>query len=150
MTFPAGQHKEVDPFGSYRVSKTVEFDGGAGSGAVGTVALFTVTGDVFVMLVGYCSEDLTEAGATATIEVGTANGTAGLIAQTNAVDIDTGEAWFDNSPAAIETLTSIAGAFIGGGDDIIATIGTQNVDDGTLTFHCFWTPMSDGATVVAA
>lgn len=150
MSFPAGQHKEVDPFGSYRVSNTIEFDGGAGSGAVGAVNLFTVTGDVFVLVVGYCSENLTEAAPTATIEVGTAAGTAGLIAQTNAVDIDNNEVWFDASPTQIETLTSIAGAFIGGGDDIIATIGAQNVTDGTITFHCFWTPMHAGATVVSA
>jgi hypothetical protein len=147
MAFPAGAHKEAAPFGTYHVANTIEFDGNAGSGAVGTVDLFAITGDVFVMVVGFCSEDLTEGGATATIEVGTAASTAALIAQVNATDIDNGEVWFDATPAQIEVLASIGGAFIAGGDDVIATIGAQAVTDGTITFHCFWTPMHDGALV---
>ena len=150
MAFPAGAHKEVRPFGTYRVPKTVEFDGGAGNGAVGTVALFTVTGSVWVTVTSYCTEDLTEGGATATISVGITGSTAALIAQVNAVDIDDGEIWFDATPGDIEVLSSIGGAFIGGGEDIFATIGTQSVDDGTLTFICFWTPLSADGDVVAA
>jgi hypothetical protein len=138
------------PFADFKVLKEVAFDGGAGSGAVGTVALFTVTGAVWVHVVGICSEDLTEAAPTATVEVGTAASTAALIAQTNATDIDDGEVWFDASPAQIEVLTGVGGAFIAGGDDIILTVGARNVDDGTITFACFWTPLTAGSNVVAA
>ena len=150
MGFPAGPFKEAKPFGTYRAMKTVEFDGGAGSGAVGTVNLFTVTGAVFAFLTCYCTEDLTEAGATATVEVGTSASTAAIIAQTNAVNIDTGEIWFDASPAAIEVNSSYGGSLIAGGDDIILTVGTQNVTDGTLVFNCFWTPLSADGAVAAA
>ena len=138
------------PFASNKASKTVAFDGGAGSGAVGTVALFTVTDSVFVHVVAICTENLTEAGATATVEVGIAGITAGLISQTNAVNIDNGEVWLDNSPAAMEVYSSIGGAFIAGGANIILTVGAQNVDDGTLDFYCFWTPLETGSTVVAS
>lgn len=138
------------PFASNRVTQTVAFDGGADSGAVGTVALFTVTGSVFVYVIAICIENLTEAGATATVEVGIAGITAGLISQTNAVNIDNGEVWLDNSPAAMEVFSSIGGGFIASGADIILTVGAQNVDDGTLAFYCFWTPLAAGSTVVAA
>lgn len=150
MTFPVGNHKEAAPLGAYRVNKLVAFDGGAGSGAVGTVALFTVTGSVFVTVTSFCTESLTEAGATATISVGITGITAGLIALVNAVDIDIGEIWFDATPVDMEVLSSLGGAFIGGGEDIFATIAAQNVDGGTLEFVCFWTPLSSDGLVVAA
>jgi len=137
-------------YGEYVARQTIEFDGGAGSGAVGTVDLFTVTGSITCMVLCVCTEDLTEAGATATVEVGTAASTAALIAQTNAVDIDDSEVWRDNTPAQIEVMTSWGGAIIAGGDDIILTVGAQNVDDGTLVFICFWTPLTVGANVAPA
>jgi hypothetical protein len=132
-----------------RILKTVAFDGGAGNGAVGTVNLFTITGAVYALIVGICTEDLTEAGATATIEVGVAGDTACLIAQVNAVNIDNGELWFDATPANHEVLAGIGGAFLYG-TTVIATVGVQNVTDGTLTFACFWTPLSANGNVVAA
>jgi hypothetical protein len=150
MAFPAGNHKEVDPFGAYRVNKLVEFDGSGGNGATGTVALFTVTGSVFVMVTSFCTEDLSEAGATATISVGITGITAGLIALVDAVDINVGHIWFDATPVDMEVLTSIGGAFIGGGENIFATIAGQNVDDGTLEFVCYWSPLSSDGLVVAA
>ena len=138
------------PFAASRVDQTIAFTGAAGVGAVGTVALFTVTGSVFVHVASICTENLTEAGATATVEVGIAGTTAGLIAQTNAVNIDNGEVWIDATPGAMQVYTSIGGAFIAGGADIILTVGAQDVDDGTLEFYCFWTPLAAGSTVVAA
>jgi hypothetical protein len=138
------------PFAANRVDQTIAFTGAAGVGAVGTVDLYTVTGSVFVYVMAICTENLTEAGATATVEVGIAGITAGLISQTNAVNIDNGEVWLDNSPAAMEVFSSIGGGFIAGGADIILTVGAQNVDDGTLDFYCFWTPLAAGSTVVAA
>ena len=150
MTFPYGNHKEVSPFGAYRVSKLVEFDGEAGNGAAGTVALFTVTGSVWVTVTSFCTESLVESGATATISVGITGITAGLIALVNAVDIDIGEIWFDATPVDMEVLTSIGGAFIGGGENIFATVAAADVDDGTLEFVCFWTPLSSDGLVVAA
>ena len=151
MAFPAGDHKQTTPFGTYRVSKLIEFDGSGGNGAAGTVNLFTVTGSVWVTVTSFCTESLVESGATATISVGITGIVAGLIAVVNAVDIDIGEIWFDATPVDMEVLSSVGGAFIGGGEDIFATIGgAQDVDDGTLEFVCFWTPLSSDGLVVAA
>jgi hypothetical protein len=136
------------PFGSLRCNKIVAFNGGAGTGAVGTVALFTVTGGALVTVVGVCTEDLTEAGATATISVGTAASPTGIIAQINAVNLDTGELWIDNTPAPLEAYGTGTSFFIGDGADIILTVGAQNVTDGTVNFVCFWTPLTATATVV--
>lgn len=150
MAFPAGAHKEAAPLGAYRVNKLVEFDGGAGSGAVGIVALFTVTGSVFVTVTSFCTETLVEAAPDALIEVGITGITAGLIAQVNADTVLIGNIWFDATPVDMEVLSSVGGAFIGGGEDIFATVGGQNVTDGTLEFVCFWTPLSSDGLVVAA
>ena len=61
----------------------------ATTGKQGTANLFTVTGTVALRIFAVCSTDL--AGAGATIEVGVAGSTAGLIAQTTATDIDEDE-----------------------------------------------------------
>lgn len=127
--------------------KTVAFSGAAGNGAVGSVALFTVTGAVALYIVGVCSEDL--AGATATLEVGVSGNTAALIAQTTATDIDVGESWVDNAPATVETLAT-SPKIIGGGQDIIATVATANITDGTIAFYCWYEPMSSDGDVTAA
>ena len=150
MTFPYGNHKEVDPFGAYRVNKLVEFTGGANLGAVGTVPLFTVTGSVFVTVTSFCTETLVEADDAATISVGITGITAGLIALVNADTVLIGNIWFDATPVDMEVLTGIGGAFIGGGENIFATVAAADVDDGTLEFVCYWTPLSSDGLVVAA
>jgi len=148
MTFPAGLHKE-SLMGTYRTAiKSVALDGGAGSGQQGTISLFTVTGYVHVLVVGWCTEDVVGAG---TFEVGITGATAALIAQiADATNIDAGMIIFDATPADIEALSSIGGAFIGGGEDIFATVGTADLTDGTIHFVCFWTPLSADGNVVAA
>lgn len=123
----------------------VALTGAAGAGAVGTVNLFTVTGTVVVSIFAVCSEDL--AGATATLEVGIAGNTAGLLAQTLATDIDNGEVWVDNTPATIEAVPS--SRVLTNGTDIIGTVGTANITDGTLTFYCLWRPLSNDGNIVA-
>jgi hypothetical protein len=130
-------------FGRYVCRKSIEFDGGAGTGAQGTTDIFTVSDAAHVVVVAYCTEDLV--GATATIEVGTDDLTAALIAQTTAENIDNGEIWFDDAPSECETQTSIGGAWIY--DNIAYTVGTADITDGEVTFVCYWTPMAAGATV---
>lgn len=138
-------------FGSEAIRKVVEFDGGAGTGAVGTVALFTVTGANIVQLVAVCSEDLVSGGG-GTISVGTAGSVAGILAVTNAVDIDNGDIWFAAAPATVlDTLAnSMVSVVIGDGADIQANILVGDITDGTITFYAFCTPISVGASVVAA
>ena len=132
------------------VRKSVSFDGGVGSGQVGTVALFTVTGAVAFYITAICTETLVGA---ATIEVGTAGSTAGIIAQVaDATALLTGEIWYDATPTTV--LDTIAngrlGYIIGDGADIILTVGAANVTDGTIVFQVWYTPLTVGATVVAA
>lgn len=133
-----------------RVLKSITFNGEAGRGLAGSpVPLFTVTGAVYVFVVGWCTSDLT-IGDGATIAVGTANVTTGLIAQTTASTIDTGEIWFDATPAELKVSSSLGGGFIASGADIIATVGTDNITGGTLVFACFWTPLSTDGNIVAS
>jgi len=152
MAYPEDRAHAVGPFGSYRRDKTIAFTGGAGLGLAGSpIPLFTVTGSVWVHVVSFCTESLTESGATATLAVGISTDTGGLIAATNATTIDNGEIWWDASPVAMEVIASWGGAFIAGGNNIIGTVGgAQDIDDGTLTFVCFWAPLSSDGRVVAS
>ena len=135
-------------FGAYQTNSVVEFDGGVGSGAVGTVALFTITGSVLLRLACVCTETLVEGVGGGTVEVGIAGATPNLIAQTVSTAILTGEIWHDNSPDNdIEDISVMAGRVIADGADIILTVGTQAVTDGTLAFAAFWTPVTAGASV---
>lgn len=121
----------------YKVLKTVTFTGAAGLGAIGTINLFTVTGTIRAKLTAFCTTNLGEEGdpGGATVEVGIAGNTAGLIAQTAALDVDAGDLWHDNSPDASLELASVAKEFIlTNGVDIILTVATDEVTAGVITF----------------
>ncbi|MBP9897468.1 MAG: hypothetical protein KBF28_03790 [Gemmatimonadales bacterium] len=116
-------------------------------GMTPTATLFTVTGVVAVKVFARCTESL--AGATATVEVGTALTTAGLIAQTTGTDLDINEIWHDATPdASVEAITVLSEKIVA--QDIIQTIGTAGVTDGTLVYYCLWSPISSNGAVVAA
>ncbi len=137
---------------AFVTSKSMAFAGGTENdpgdydGTGNPATLFTVTGTVLVTVFGVCSEDLV--GNTATVEVGITGNTAALLAQTTATDIDNGEVWIDTAPATVEALPSTY--ILTGGTDIIQTVGTANITDGTITYYCLWRPLSSGASVVAA
>lgn len=134
-------------------SKVMTFAGGTvndpgdhdGTGDPAT--LFTVTGVVAMKIFGHCTVDL--AGATATIEVGTAKSTATLIAQTTATDIDVNELWHDATPDnSAEAVTVAPEKYVC--QNVIQTVGTANITSGSITYYCQWRPISPNATVVAA
>lgn len=127
-------------------TKTIAYTGAASLGAVGATTLFTVTGANVVTIFAVCTEDLV--GATATIEVGIAGNTAALIAQSTATDIDNNEVWVDTTPGTVQPLPT--SQIIPTGQDIIETVATANITDGTLTYYCLFMPMTDTADVVAA
>jgi len=136
--------------GSQVASKVVTFDAGAGSGAVGLIELFTVTGAVAFNLSAICTVILaTEAGAT--ISVGTDGAVNDIIAVTTGVDIDAGDIWFAAAPATV--LDTLANAFlefvIGDGSNIRADVLVDAINSGAIEFRCFWTPLTVGASVVA-
>jgi hypothetical protein len=117
-------------------------------GAAGAHTLFTVTGTVLVRLAAVCTENL--AGATATLEVGIAASTAAIIAQTTATDIDDGDIWHDASPdSELESVSTLAEYIISDSNNIIATVATATISDGTIEFYCFWEALSADGNVVA-
>lgn len=133
--------------------KSMVFDGGTvndpgdQSGTGNPASLFTVSGVVAVRLFAVCGVNL--AGATATLAVGTADTTAGLIAQTTATEIDAGEIWHDASPdSEVEVITVAAEKIVT--DSIVQTVGTADITAGELTYYAIWRPLSEGATLVAA
>lgn len=115
-----------------------------GTGDTGAHTLFTVTGNCLVTVFGICDTNL--AGA-ATIEVGVANNTAGLIAQiADATDLDDGDIWVDATPAVgVEALPGAK--IVNDGADIILTIGSTDLTGGVIDFYCLWRPLSEGAKV---
>lgn len=133
--------------------KTWALDGTAGKGAQGSNTLFTVTGPVLISrLVCTCSETLVGAG---TLEIGISGTTTAFMAQVaDATTIAAGDIYHDATVDATIELASVstttAARILGNGQDIIATVGTANITDGTLNFVCFWTPLAAGASVVAA
>lgn len=133
---------------SYKVSKTVAFDGTAGNGAVGSVALFTVTGDVLVRIIGACTETVVSAGG-GTFSLGTASSVAGIFTSQTATNAAAGDAVI--TAAAPAQVGALGGNFgVVGGADIILTVGTANITDGTIIFYCLWRPLSADGSVVAA
>lgn len=137
----------------YTATKTMTFAGGTTNdpgdydGTGNPATLFTVTGTVFMKLIGLCTADL--AGATATVAVGTAKNTAGLIAQSTATDIDVDEIWHDATPDASVEATTVAAEKIVN-QNVIQTVGTANITSGAIEYVCLWRPLSEGATVAAA
>ncbi len=132
-------------------SKTITFTGAANLGAVGAVPLFAVTGEVqIVALVPFCTTLLTEAGATATIALGVTGSTSLFIAATNAVEIDANEFWVDTAPDANGIALPAGLQNIVITDNIIGTVGSQNVTAGVIRLNCIYRPLSPDALVVAS
>lgn len=137
----------------FLASKRITFAGGT-TNAIGDhdgtgdpFTIFTVTGDVIVWVFGVCKTSLVGA---ATLEVGLTGSTAALIAQiADAEGIDVNECWQDATPALGESIT-MKGHVIGGGLDIIGTVGTANITAGVIDFYCLWRPLSSNGRVVAA
>ena len=142
------------------VKRTIEFAGGTTGawgdedGALDGTAIYTVTGLVLVRLMAICTENL--AGATATVEVGITGDTAIFLPQETATQIDSGQLWVNDAAnaafiivgeeqAAIDNLPT----YLLNGNDIILTVGTQNITDGTLEFYCQYRPISTSASIVA-
>lgn len=120
------------------IVKTLTFDG-TSVGDVGTDLVFNVTGRVLLKhLQAFCSTGLT--GATATIELGVAGNTAGLIAQATATDLIANEYWNDATPTDLLTAGALTDLCVA--SDVILTVGTAAVTAGVIEFSALWVPMS--------
>lgn len=139
-----------------RVRKTIAFDGTAGNGAVGTVALFTTTGRVMVQYVTkYCTETLEEAGATATIVLGTAGDTNCLGKVINATSLTANSWWGYSSvvadaPYVVGEAEADAGGALAIDGNVILTVGAQNVTNGTIVIDIWYYPITDDGALAAA
>lgn len=133
--------------------KTIEFDGGTANaigdhdGTGDPFNIFTVTGTVAMRILAVCEDTLV--GASATLEVGTALSTAGLIALTTAANIAVNEIWHDTTPdASIEAVSVLNERIVN--QDVIGTVKTANITAGQIKFIAYWYPLSDDGNVVAA
>ncbi|MGH9932602.1 MAG: hypothetical protein ACREA9_25645 [Pyrinomonadaceae bacterium] len=123
-----------------RFKKTITFAGGSGTGAVGTVAVGTVTGSIlFTHLTARCTTLLASSGG-GTLELGTANNTAGLIPLTTATDIDADEFWQDTTPEVKISPAILNQAVCA---NIIATVATGDITAGVIEIIGYWLPLSD-------
>jgi len=116
----------------------------ATTGATGAHTLFTVTGDILATVFGVCTVNL--AGA-ATLEVGVASNTAQLLAQiANTTTLDAGDVYVD---ADTEVGAGVIPhpQIVGGGADIIATIGSTAITAGQVNFYLLYRPLSSDAAV---
>ena len=149
------KYSDIKYTGWRAISKEITFDGGT-TNAIGDYDgtgnpfdIFTVTGNVIVKVIGICTTNL--AGSSATLEVGITGGTAKIIAQTTATDIDAGEIWHDASPdSGVEASSVLAEKIIANGKDIVGTVGTANITAGVIKFICLWKPIDADGNVVAA
>ena len=138
----------------FMASKTITFDGGTADaigdydGTGDPFDIFTVTGDVMCFVIGVCKTTLVGA---ATLEAGVAGATAALLAQiADATGLAVNEVWAaDASPSLAEAYTPKY-HFIGGGLDIIGSIGSANITAGVIDFYCFYRPLSADGKIVAA
>jgi len=149
----AGGSWKFKPSGNLlRASKTRTFTGAANLGQAGTnTTWFTVTGEVLVLfIVGFCTTDLTEAAATATITLGITGETALFIAATNAVTIDANEFWVDTTPVLDREILPAAVKDIAISADVVSAVAAQNINGGTLRIDCWWLPLSADGNVVPA
>jgi hypothetical protein len=123
------------------------------TGAV--TALFTVTGAVLARVWGHVTTAVTSTGDNGTITVGIVGNAAKLVASYTAgsgtiVANDVlGGAGTTAVPGDNLGLTSQF-IFIGGGEDISATVGTNNLTGGVIDWYCEWYPVNATGRVVSA
>ena len=112
-----------------------------------TETLFTVTGEVEVIIIGYIATAVTSGGAL-TLEVGVAGATAGLIAQTAVGALLIDLLWVNATPAVLVSKPAIS--IIANGADIAHVIRTAAATAGAIIYSCWWRKLSTDGNLVAA
>lgn len=123
------------------------------TGAV--TALFTVTGAVFARVWGHVTTAVTSTGDTGTITVGIAGNAAKLVpSYTAGSGTIVANDILGNAGTTAVPGDDIEGAgtwvFIGGGEDINATVATNNLTAGVIDWYCEWYPINATGRVVSA
>lgn len=115
--------------------KVITFTGASGNGAVGTIAVATMTGAIVLnAAAAYCSVDLV---GSATIEVGVANDTASILPQATATALDAGMCWAatPDEGVALAVNQAVAG-------NVILTVGSAAVTAGSIEIFIEYTPLT--------
>ena len=117
-----------------------------------TSTIFTVQGEVKVIVYGVCTTTLV--GATSTISLGVAGNTALILPlpSADAATVAAGDVWLDTSVAEIGgfVATSLpAATYITNSRNIIETVGTANITAGNIYYVCLWLPISPNGMVKA-
>lgn len=125
--------------------KTITFDGNSGTGAVGSVPIFTITGQVEVaLIVPICTTTLT--GASATLALGVTGNTTGFIGATTATGITTSaRIWMSTSPTANLLAVPSALKDVVIESNIIGTVATAAVSGGAIQFNVYYLQLSPGS-----
>ena len=132
------------------VRKTITYTGATNLGEAGSnVTIFTVTGQIHVVaLVPYCTVNLGESGATATITLGTASTTNLFIAATDSTTIDANEVWTATGPTTRSLAIPAALKDIAVNDNIVNACAVTNTNAGAIQYTLVYYPLSAGATAV--
>lgn len=133
--------------GIEQLKKTITYSNGAGTGAIGSVVIATISGLIeIIRIIPRCTTSLT--GATATIALGTTANTTLFIGAATATSILTGKYWFDATTTVYDDLAIPAllkEVTIEG--NIINTVATANLTAGVIDYYIEWRPLSSGATL---
>lgn len=127
------------------VRKRITYTGGAGAGAVGSVAIFTISagGAALITITARCATSLT--GATATIALGVTGNTSLLIAATTATGITTSAPhWTSITPATGGIAVPAAMKDIQIDASILNTIAVAGVSGGVIDYTLMYVPLIAG------
>jgi hypothetical protein len=126
---------------SQTTRKTITFTGAAGAGAIGQVAVATITGAVLVeRVIARCTTSLT--GALATLSLGHAGAVALLIPLTTATLIVSGKFWGDATPVAGGLALGALLKDVAINANITLDVLTAAVATGVLEIDFVWRPLS--------
>ena len=134
--------------GRHLVTHEVTFTA-LGDGAVGSHALFTVTGAVRCRVMAFCTTNV-EIQAGATLEAGIVGATTTFMALTAGDAIDVGNIWHDATPDASIELDSVYTWRLLNGTDITYDVKTDTLDSGVIDFVVEWEAITATGNVVAA
>jgi hypothetical protein len=138
------------------VSKTISAAGTSFTTGASPVTLFNVTGDVVARVFATVQTTVTSTSNNGTLAIGVTGNTGAFLAATtmDGTNLAAGTVWAgDTSPAVKSEAfsgTSLNGAPIAGGADIIATVATNSATAGVLVFYCLWYPLSADGDIQAA
>lgn len=138
-----------------QMATVVSVDGSVTPWTVAAHRLFTVTGVVKIHeIFAVVTETVVEgAGADNTISIGISDDVDLMIGVTAGDSLVTNDIWSAVAGNSLPNHTLLANAesFIVNTTDIdINVLGTNSIVNGTVAFYCTWTPISLGATLVAA